>query len=124
MNVKHLISNYKYGKPILTGSGIKGDFDSAAVDCPNVFSHNGRFYMTYIGFDEIGYQTGLAVLDNLIDWEKLGVILKRGSHAEWDKVGMAATSLLMDRDLYGGNKLKKYQGKYWLVYHAYPQKRV
>ena len=80
--------------------------------------------MTYIGFDEIGYQTGLAVLDNLIDWEKLGVILKRGSHAEWDKVGMAATSLLMDRDLYGGNKLKKYQGKYWLVYHAYPQKRV
>lgn len=122
MKVKHLISNYKYGKPILMGSGIEGSFDSDAVDCPNVFSHNGRFYMTYLGFDDIGYQTGLAVSNNLIDWEKLGVILKRDSNMDWDRVGMAGTSVLMEKDLYGGNKLKKWQDRYWLIYHAYPKK--
>ena len=66
MNIEHLISNYKYGKPVLVGSGMEETFDANAVDCPNVFSHNGRFYMTYIGFDNIGYQTGLAVSDDLI----------------------------------------------------------
>lgn len=121
MNVNHLISNYKYGKPVLTGSGLDGEFDAKAVDCPNVFSHNGKFYMTYLGFDSIGYQTGLAVSDNLIDWEKKGVILKRDSHMQWDKVGMAGVTVLTDKDLYGGNKLKKYKEKYWMIYHAYPK---
>ena len=102
MNVNHLISNYKYGKPVLSGSGVTGTFDCNAVDCPNVFSHNGRFYMTYLGFDDIGYQTGLAVSDNLVDWEKLGVILKRDTHMEWDKVGMAAnTAKFSYKLLYG-----------------------
>ena len=41
---------------------------------------------------------------------------------EWDRVGMAGVSVLMDKDLYGGNRLKKWQDKYWLIYHAYPQK--
>lgn len=120
MHIDHLISNYKYGKPVLTGSGIEGTYNYKAVDCPHVFSHNGRFYMTHIGFDGKGYQTGLAVSDDLLHWENLGTILKRGSNREWDKVGMAVTTILMDRDLYGGNKLKKWQGKYWLLYHAYP----
>ena len=120
MVVNHLISNYKYGKPILTGSGVKGTFDEMGVDCPNVFSHNGRFYMTYIGFDGVSYQTGLAVSNDLINWQKLGVILKRNSHMDWDKQGMAAASILMDKDLYGGNTIKKWQDKYWLIYHAYP----
>jgi len=120
MNIDHLITPYKLGKPVLTGSGVEGTFDSRAVDASNVFQHNGRFYMTYIGFDGIGYQTGLAVSDDLINWEKLGAILKRGSNREWDKVGMAATTILMDRDLYGGNKIRKWNGKYWMMYHSYP----
>ncbi|MBR2951064.1 MAG: hypothetical protein IKC46_14610 [Lachnospiraceae bacterium] len=120
MNVNHLIPKYKYGKAVLAGSGIEGTYNSKAVDCPNVFCHNGRFYMTFIGYDGEGYQTALAVSDDLINWEELGVILKRGANMEWDSVGMAATTLLMDKDLYGGNKLKKWQGKYWLMYHAYP----
>ena len=66
MVIDHLVTPYKLGKPVLTGSGREGDFDSRAVDCPNVFSHNGRYYMTYIGFDGEGYQTGLAVSDDLL----------------------------------------------------------
>ena len=120
MVVDHLISNYKYGEPVLTGSGVAGTFDEKGVDCPLVFSHNGRFYMSYIGFDGMSYQTALAVSDDLLHWEKKGVILKRNSHSRWDSQGMAGTSVLMERDLYGGNKLKKYKNKYWMVYHAYP----
>ena len=120
MKIDHLITPYKYGKPVLTGSGVEGTFNSRAVDCPNVFQHNGRFYMTYIGFDGTGYQTGLATSEDLLHWEEKGVLLPRDGHMEWDRVGMAATTLLMDKDLYGGNKLLKWQGKYWLMYHAYP----
>lgn len=120
MVIDHLISNYKLGEPVLTGSGEKGAFDEKGVDCSLVFQHNGRFYMTYLGFDGIGYQTALAVSDDLLNWEKKGVILRRNSHSSWDDHGMAATGVLMEKDLFGGNKLKKYNDKYWLVYHAYP----
>ena len=120
MNIDHLITPYKLGKPVLTGSGAKGSYDELAVDCPTVFQHNGRFYMAHVGFDGNGYQTGLAVSDDLVNWEKLGVILKRGSHKAWDQVGMAATTILMDHDLYGGNRIKKWNGRYWMLYHSYP----
>ena len=121
MVIDHLVTPYKLGKPVLTGSGREGDFDSRAVDCPNVFSHNGKYYMTYIGFDGEGYQTGLAVSDDLLRWEKKGAILRRGTHMEWDSVGMAGTAVLTDRDLYGGNRLRKWRGRYWMLYHAYPR---
>src|SRR3546814_5214344 len=42
---------YKYPKLILAGSGIPGSFDEKAVDCPFVFSANGKFYLTHVGFD-------------------------------------------------------------------------
>lgn len=120
MKIDHLIPAYKYGKPVLTGSGKEGTYNALAVDCPTVFTHNGHYYMIHVGFDGKGYQTALARSDDLVTWETLGVILKRGSHMEWDHVGMAATTILMDRDLYGGNHLKKWNGRYWLLYHSYP----
>lgn len=119
-DISHLITPYKYGKAVLAGSGKKGAFDYKAVDCPLPFCHNGAFYMSFIGFDGIGYQSALAKSDDLIHWEKVGVMLPRGCHADWDKVGMACTTLLMENDLYGERKLKKYNGKYWMMYHSYP----
>ena len=120
MDISHLITPYKYGQPVLTGSGQAGAYDRLAVDCPTVFSHNGRFYMMHVGFDGVGYQTGLAVSDDLVHWEKRGVMLRRGANRAWDRVGMAATTVLMDKDLYGGNRLRKWHGRYWLMYHSYP----
>lgn len=120
MNINHLITPYKYGKPVLTGSGMEGTYNYKAVDCPLVFTHNGKFCMIHIGFDGTGYQTALAQSDDLINWQIKGVILPRGGNMDWDSVGMAGTGMLMERDLYGGNRLKKWKGKYWLLYHAYP----
>ena len=120
MDISHLITPYKYGEAVLTGSGVGGMYDRLAVDCPTVFSHNGRYYMMHVGFDGTGYQTGLAVSDDLVRWRKLGVMLRRGSNMVWDSVGMAATTILMDKGLYGGNRLRKWRGRYWLMYHSYP----
>ena len=63
---------YKYGARVLEKSGIPGSFDERSVDCPFVFSANGRFYMTYVGFDGTGYQTGLAQSDDLVRWQRAG----------------------------------------------------
>ena len=120
MQIDHLITPYKLGKPVIQGSGIPGRFDSNAVDCVVPFRHNGKFYMTYVGFDGTGYQTAIATSDDLVSWQHQGLILKRGSNRKWDSVGMAATTLLMENDLYAERKLKKIDGKYWMMYHAYP----
>ena len=50
---------YKYGVVLRPGEG-------ESVDCPNVFRHGGRWYMLHVGIrNEIGYETRLAVSDNL-----------------------------------------------------------
>src|SRR6185437_12908718 len=68
---------YKYGKRVLEKSGVPGSFDERSVDCPFVFSANRRFHMTYVGYDGIGYQTGLAESDDLVHWRRSGLILAR-----------------------------------------------
>ena len=121
MDITPYLTPHKLGRPVLTGSGVAGQFDCLAVDCPTVFSHNGRFYMLFIGFDGIGYQTGLAVSDDLLHWEKQCVLFRRDSNADWDKVGQAGVWILHDDDLYSGNPLIKVDGKYWIFYHSYPE---
>lgn len=113
---------YKLGRPVLTGSGEKGGFDAKAVDCPFVFRHNGKYYMMYVGFDGCGYQTGLAVGGDLLHWTKLGVILGRGENVGWDRVGAAGMSLLRASNrLDAPPELKKAAGRYWMIYHSYPE---
>lgn len=121
MIIDHLMTPYRLERPVLTGSGIPGDFRSHAVDCPTVFRHNGRFRMIFIGFDGIGYQTAITASDDLVHWDEPKVILCRGSDREWDKVGMSGNSILMDNDLYGSAELIRHDGKYWMTYHSYPE---
>ena len=118
MNIENYKTPFKYETPILTASD--DGFDCVAVDCPMPFYHNGRYYMTYVGFDGRGYQTGLAVSDDLLHWEKLGLILGRKSNDDWDRVGQAASWILQDVDLYGERRLTKKDGKYYMIYHSYP----
>ena len=78
LELEQYLTPHKLGEPVLAGSGVEGDFDALAVDCPFVFEHTGAFHMMFIGFDGKGYQTGLARSMDLIHWDKLGVILARG----------------------------------------------
>lgn len=114
------ITPFKYGQPILAPSGIEGSFDRYGVDNMRICRHNGKFYCFYIGFDGQGYRTAMAVSDDLLHWEKKGVVLDAGSKNLWDTNGRAISSLLCDVDIYGNRNLLKHDGKYWMVYHAYP----
>lgn len=120
MTIDAWLTPYKRSEPVLVGSGEEGAFDYHAVDCPFVFRHNGRFYMMYVGYDGIGYQTALAVGDDLLRFEPLSTILRRDEGSAWDSRNVAGTWMLRDNDLHGPGTLKKWNGKYWLAYHSYP----
>lgn len=119
-DVSSYFTPYKYGKPILEPSGEEGTFDQFMVDNMRICRHNGKFYCFYIGFNGKGYQTALAVSEDLLHWEKKGVVLPAGSGRPWDTNGRAISCLLCDIDLYGNRELIKKDGKYWMFYHAYP----
>lgn len=113
---------YKYGKALIRGSGEQGSFDEKGVDIPFVFWHNGRYRMLYTGYDGIGYQSALAVSDDLIHWEFDKMALVRGgSRNAWDNHSVAGTWLIKESDrLEDKPVLRKIDGKYWMAYHAYP----
>jgi hypothetical protein len=111
---------YKLNRLVLGGSKVPGTFDEKAVDCPFVFSHAGRFYLTYVGFDGIGYQTGIAVSDDLVQWERQGVMLARDPKDPVTRYNVAAASILRETELYSPGRLIKVGGRYVCAWHAYP----
>ncbi|PLT44227.1 hypothetical protein NYE40_03755 [Paenibacillus sp. FSL W8-1187] len=121
-DLARLHAPHRRPEPVLLPSGEPGRYDSEAVDCPFVFRHRDRFYMMHIGFDGRGYQTALAASDDLLAWTRLGVILGRGTDdSRWDHVGAAGSWMLLESsDLDETPRLKKVDGRYWMIYHAYP----
>ncbi len=118
--IRKYLTPYKHPRPVLTGSGKEGAFDARSVDVPFVFKHNGRYYMMYTGYDGYGYQTALATSGDLIHWTHEKTILERGEGG-WDGIGACGTWILKESDdLYAIPRLKKVDGRYWMVYHAYP----
>ncbi len=111
---------YKYPKLILGGSGVPGSFDEKAVDCPFVFSANGKFYLTYVGFDGTGYQTGICESTNLVDWTRKGVILARDPSDSITRFNIACASILRENELQSPARLVKVGGRYVAAWHAYP----
>ena len=110
----------KLGRLVLAPSYAPGTFDSHAVDCPFLFARDGRFWMTYVGWDGIGYQTGLAGSDDLMSWEKEGLIIGRGRQGTVTEYNVAMTSLLRHNDLFVPCTLKRVSNHYVGTYHAYP----
>lgn len=115
-------TDFKLEKEVLGPPGVQEGYDKMAVDCPFVFWHNGQYYMMHVGFDGDGYQTGLAVSDDLIHWKKTGVIFPRNDRTGWDQGGVAGMWILKQDDLRGVPALKKIDGRYWMIYHSYPEK--
>lgn len=111
---------HKLGRQVLEKSGVAGSFDERSVDCPFVFSAGGRFYMTYVGFDGVGYQTGLAASDDLVRWERQGLILARDPADPVTRYNVALMSLLRDDALSSRARLVKIGGRYLGAWHAYP----
>lgn len=121
--VRKYLTPYKYGDPVLAGTGAAGAFDEKSVDVPFVFRHNHQFYMVYTGYDGKGYQSAVAVSDDLIHWTHSHILIPRdpADSSRWDRVGTCVTWIIKESDcLYDTPRLKKIEGKYWLVYHSYP----
>lgn len=109
-------------KRLLIAPSFKiGEFDSHGVDCPFPFYHENRYWMTYVGFDGIGYQTGLACSDDLETWKKKGLLLGRGPKGSITEYNIAMTSILRENEIYSPGRLKKINGQFVGTYHAYPK---
>lgn len=111
---------YKYGKLVLAADPTPGAFDTRLVDSPFVFRHDGEFYMSYLGHDGIGYQTGLAASRDLVNWRRLGCIFKRDPSSPVTRYNAAMNWILRDSHLRSGGSLKKVRGRFLGVFHAYP----
>lgn len=111
---------YKYPKLVIGASGVPGSFDEKAVDCPFVFSANGRFYLTYVGFDGTGYQTGIAESKDLVNWTNRRLILKRDPASPVTRYNIAMASILRENALQSPARLIKVGGRYLGAWHAYP----
>ncbi|MBM3494757.1 MAG: glycosylase [Armatimonadetes bacterium] len=99
---------FKYGI-VLRGEG--GDM----VDCPQVFRHGRRWFMTYIRFDGSGYDTWIAQSRDLLEWRPLGRILSR-KPGRWDAEQVAGFASLQDTRWGGPATLGKHDGRYWATY--------
>lgn len=86
------------------------------LDNPNVFRHGDKWYMLYIVFDKLGYETHLAESDDLLHWTKRGCVLPRGPAGAWDVAQADAGPSLLNPEWDGDNTLGKFDGKYWATY--------
>jgi hypothetical protein len=93
---------YKYPQLVLSATGRKGDFDQRSVDDPIVFHANGAFQMLYIGWDGIGYQTGLATSPDLVRWTRTALVGPRDVASKYTKYNLALSSILRDKPWGGG----------------------
>ncbi|HEX2099320.1 MAG TPA: hypothetical protein VHF69_01580, partial [Candidatus Synoicihabitans sp.] len=100
---------HKYGV-ILQGE------EGEMLDCPNVFRHDGRWYMMYVAIrHDVGYQTYLARSDDLLHWQKLGKILSFREEG-WDAWQADGGIALYDTRWGGTYAMSPHEGKYWLSY--------
>lgn len=111
---------FEYGV-VIRPSGVDGDFDSHLVDNPNVFKDGDWWYMTYVGHDNKGYRTGIARSKDLLNWEKLGVVLDNGGkEGTFDRYNAAGYIV---RDHVWGEAPRAHQkdGRYVMSYLASDQ---
>jgi predicted GH43/DUF377 family glycosyl hydrolase len=90
--------------------------DDELLDCPNVFRHGNRWYMMFVANkDKVGYETHLAVSDDLLNWKRLGKILSFSKQG-WDAWQGDGGLALYDTRWGGTNELSTHDGQYWLSY--------
>jgi predicted GH43/DUF377 family glycosyl hydrolase len=118
--INELRTPNKSGRFVVSPSYKKGEFDSHAVDCPFLFYYKDRYWMTFVGFDGVGYRTGLASSFDLETWKRERLMIDRGPKGSITEYNAALTNILRDNELYGPGTLKTVDGRFVGSYHAYP----
>ncbi len=102
---------YKYGLVIVP------EDDSKKVDCPSVFRKGDDWYITYIKFDGVGYETWLSKSSDLLHWQSLGKILSASNDStQWDAYQKAGYIALQDYKWAGSYQWQSYNNKHWMSY--------
>lgn len=115
------LERFKYPRLILEPTREEGDFDSEMVDCFKIvldydkgigepYQKAGYYYAVYTGFDGESYRCGLLRSKDLLNWERLGMVLDIGREGEFD-AGSA-----------GGGVVFKWRDKFYMLYTGYPLK--
>lgn len=86
------------------------------LDNPNVFRHGDRWWMLYVQFDQLGYETHLAESKDLVHWKPCGCVFARGEMGTWDGAQADGGPSLLDVRWEGPNTLGTFGGKYWMTY--------
>ena len=118
---RNLETPYQYDKLVLSASHKKGAFDEKSVDCPFVFLHNGLYHMTFVGFDGIGYQTGLATSHDLLNWKKYGCVIPRNPKDPITRYNVAMMWIMRENGVFSPGRLRKVNGRYLGAWNAYPR---
>ncbi len=103
---------------------IEGFGDIEGTDVPTVYQLPGdeKWYMSFVGFNGKGYQSFVAVSDDLVHWKQLGLAMGFGPEGEFDHGGCVIGAYLYESyDLKAPRVLKKRNGKYWTLYGSYPR---
>ncbi len=111
---------YKYGLVVAPTDNYH------KYDCPTVFRHDGRWYMTYVcydgkeGTDGRGYETWIATSPDLLHWTTLGRALAFPEGEAWDKNQRGGFPALIDYQWGGSYEIQSYKNQYWMTYIGGP----
>jgi len=111
-------------KPNPTIPGYEG---IKMTDVPTVYQlpGNGLFYMSFIGFDGVGYQSFLAESTDLLEWTNMRLAMGYGEQGTFDFGGVVLGAYLYES--YGVDSprvLKKVNGKFFSLYGAYAKRNA
>ncbi|MBU6410181.1 MAG: hypothetical protein KGR98_07320, partial [Verrucomicrobia bacterium] len=94
------------------------------TDVPTVYQIPGddQWHMSFIAFDGAGYQSYVAESDDLVHWGHYRLAMGYGPEGAFDHGGRTIGGfLLQSYDLKAPRLLKKWHGKFWTLYGAYPR---
>ncbi|WP_114560942.1 glycoside hydrolase family protein [Desertihabitans aurantiacus] len=111
---------HRSGALVVTPSEDPSRFDALAVDCPFVFSTDGRRGMTLVGWDGVGYQTGLSWERPDGRWSVPELVFPRDPAVPHRRYNTAITSVLRENDLRSDGRLLRVDGHHLATFHAYP----
>lgn len=91
-------------KKVVFEKGGPGRFDDTGLFSPQVHEFDGKYYMFYGGSNGNVTSTGLAVSDDLLNWQRtdFSPVLKPGGRGEWDENNALIVSVLKTEDGYCG----------------------
>lgn len=94
------------------------------TDVPTIYQlpNDKKWYMTFIGFDGVGYQSFVAESSDLIQWSSKGLAMGYGPKGSFDHGGRVLGAFLYKSyDIKSPRILKKYDNKFYSLYGAYPR---